>query len=86
MKDWVLRLFGTIWGMIIVNSFNLYKYQHMGNPTNTDFNGYIGQLAYQLIFNRYLDEEKRLRKRHNIDEDYQREHTQHYAAKLSSLP
>jgi hypothetical protein len=56
-KTWWVRLFTTLYGVIIVNCFFLARLEYRSNPLNTgreqppDFIDFAGKLAYALIFN-----------------------------------
>ncbi|KUF99681.1 hypothetical protein AM588_10008680 [Phytophthora nicotianae] len=56
-RNWTHRLFSTILGMIVVDAFLAYRYD-MSNREQVDgedcsFQGFVSQLAHQLIFNDY---------------------------------
>ena len=57
-RNWVHRLFMTILGMIIVNAFNAYLYMTTDSEP-IDFNVFLGKLAYELIFNKFRNEDNR---------------------------
>jgi hypothetical protein len=86
-RSWVLRIFGTVLGIIIVNAFNCYLYmmEHVG--PQLDFNTFLGKLSYELIFNKFLLEEQRVLRSRGlvppVDEDDQEIHV---ARLLSLLP
>ena len=56
VRDWVLRIFMTILGIIIVNAFYAFLYISGKEPT---FNEFLGRLSYQLIHNKFLTQELR---------------------------
>jgi hypothetical protein len=86
-KNWVLRLFMTILGIIIVNSFNAYLYLTTTLTDQMDFNTFLGKLSYQLIHNDFLREgERQLRRRDGAVQQFEDDNNPHVAALLSSHP
>ena len=87
VRDWILRIFMTILGVIIVNAFYAFLFI---TGRDVDFNEFLGKLSYDLIYNRFLSEGQRtLRPRVpgravDIDED-EGLGVAHHAALLSSL-
>ena len=74
-KDWILRIFGPFLGIIIVNSFNCYRFFI---PESVDFNIFLGRLSYQLIFNKFLEieeNERVLRQRPGMNPEVSDSHT-----------
>lgn len=60
-KKWWIRLFTTILGVIFVNSYFAYRLLYKrSNHDSTEgiesFDEFLGHLAYELIFNDYLNE------------------------------
>ena len=70
---WWHRVFGTVFGMIVVDAYLAYKYEtersYQAPESQADFNTFIDKLAHQLIFNLYLDSGTRVRTRETL-EDY----------------
>lgn len=62
---WTHRLLGTIFGMCVVDSFLAYKFELgealTGDMETVDFNTFIHKLAYQMIFNIFLEGPVQLR-------------------------
>jgi hypothetical protein len=86
-KNWVLWLFMTILGIIIVNSFNAYLYMTKSMIEQDDFNEFLGKLSYQIIHNDFQREgERKLRRREVAAQDFDDDDGPHVAALLSSLP
>jgi hypothetical protein len=57
---WQMRLFGTVFGMIIVDAFLAYRYEksqeNVFETSPIDFNDFLQRLAYQLVFNEFIME------------------------------
>jgi hypothetical protein len=57
----------TVFGMIVVNAFKVYKYTTkdiIRTDDKLDFNSFLWKLAYELIFNKFIAEDRRnLRRR-----------------------
>ena len=82
-RDWVLRLFGTVLGIIIVNAFNAYLYM---DPGGLDFNTFLGNLAYQLIFNKFFTANERVLRPRAEDDAEEDEVEQCESGKLIDHP
>jgi hypothetical protein len=89
-RSWVLRLFMTMLGMIIVNAYKACEYMTPADERPADFNEFLGKLAYQLINNRFLEEEAALRAtrqtRQCSPKGTQNDFEVHRAELLSTLP
>jgi len=87
VRSWVLRLFGTILGMITTNAFNLYIYTMTPHQEVMDFNTFLGNLSYELIFNKfYVEDERVLRRRPREDDDLDEEPVRCEVGRLIDLP
>lgn len=66
-QRWQLRLFATVLGMILTNSYFAYRHdcRHHLIEEIDDFNQFIGKAAIQLIRNRLLMTQRRKRQREN---------------------
>ena len=68
---WWHRMFGTVFGICIVDAYMVYKYeseQAFSDPQVVDnFTAFIGKLSHQLIFNEFL-EDGRMVRRHSNEE------------------
>jgi hypothetical protein len=88
VRDWVLRIFMTVLGIIIVNAYYAFLFI---TGSELVFNVFLGRLAHQLIFNKFATEDVRqLRPRGpGMPIDFDRDvdlGEAHHAALLSSLP
>ena len=70
-KKWQIRIFETVFGMIITNSYLAYVYDQkmfrygLEEPV-MPFNDFLGMLAYQLVHNIFNEDEPNLRVIRNI--------------------
>ena len=83
-RDWVLRLFGTLLSMIMVNAYLAYRYM---TGREDDLNKFLGHLALQLINNKFIDRGAMVLRRRQRDEGVEEvEVLVHEAGYLCQLP
>jgi hypothetical protein len=73
-EKWELRVFGTIFGMVLTDAYLAYRYENIVDIPGTkvlSFNEFLERIAYQLIFNDFVMEKSTRNVLDQEDDDYQ---------------
>ncbi|EGZ06089.1 hypothetical protein PHYSODRAFT_435314, partial [Phytophthora sojae] len=88
---WHHRLFATLFGMVVVDAYSAYQYEATAadclDSSIADFNSFISQLSYQLIFNDFtMQRSTRVGTGHHNKEDAAPTHTLRAFSTLEQYP